>query len=106
MSKVTKSSTKEAIMTALTEAQEEQNLLHEEVTTLQSMIDEMEITTNNKNDVILNLESQVQEEDIKKKALIKQLASQTTDIELAGEKLKNTTRSRPHWNLPEKSSKW
>ena len=72
MNKITKTSTKDEILEALKNAQEEQNLLHEEVTSLQNKIDKLEVL--------------VQEEDVKKKGLIKELASQGSDIELATKK--------------------
>lgn len=111
MSKVTKSSTKEEILKALDEVSEEQEILHMEVTTLNETIEGLEtvaekeqgvlhteVTALNKtiegletvaterNDAVLKLETLVQEEDVKKKGLIKELASQSADIELARKK--------------------
>ena len=68
MSKVTKSNTKDEILAELAEAKKEQGLLHTEITTLNTKIEGLEILG--------------QEEDVKKRGLIKQLAIQTTDIEL------------------------
>lgn len=69
MSKITKSNTKEEILEALDKALEEQNVLHTEVTTLNGKIEGLEIL--------------VQEEDVKKKGLITELANQSVDIDLA-----------------------
>ncbi len=86
MSKITKSSTKDEILKALDEANEEQEILHLEVETLQKQADDMNLLSEEKVKAILNLEELVQEEDVKKKGLIKQLASQTSNIELAKKK--------------------
>jgi len=83
MSKVTKSSTKDEILEALTEAKEEVNILHTEVTSLNGKIEGLETMATEKVEVIVELEALVQQEDGKKKGLIKELASQSTDIELA-----------------------
>jgi hypothetical protein len=83
MSKITKSNTKEEILTALDKALEEQDILHNEVESLQVIVDDLGKETARKDNSITNLESLVQEEDVKKKDLIKELANQSADIELA-----------------------
>lgn len=86
MSKITKSNTKEEILTALDKAEEEHGVLHIEIETLQKKVEDLETLSTEKNDAILDLESQVQEEDVKKQGLIKELAAQSTVIELAKKK--------------------
>lgn len=92
--KINKSSTKEKILEALAEAEDEQELLHNEVESLQVIVDDLRKETTRKNNSITKLETLVQEEDIKKRGLIKQLASQSSDIELGKkttEQLSNLT---------------
>jgi hypothetical protein len=70
--KITTSSTKPEILEALAEAQGEQEVLHVEVESLQRKVEE--------------LETLAQEDGVKKQGLIKELASQSVDIELAKKK--------------------
>lgn len=66
------SSTKPEILAALAEATEEQNVLHKEVVTL--------------NEKIESLETLAKEDGVKKQGLIKQIADQASDVELAKKK--------------------
>ena len=72
MNKITKTSTKEEIMKALEEAEKEVGILNTEIVTLNGNIEHFEIL--------------VKEEDVKKKGLVEQLASQSANIELARKK--------------------
>jgi hypothetical protein len=90
MSKITKSNTKDEILAALAEAKEEQDLLHNEVESLQKDVDILGVVAAERDrdntEKITNLEFLVQEEDVKKKGLIKELAKQSADVELASKK--------------------
>lgn len=86
MGKITKSNTKDEILVALTGAIEEQDLLHGEVESLQVIVDDLQKETAKKDSSITSLETLVQEEDVKKKNLIKEFASQSSAIELANKK--------------------
>ncbi len=86
MSKITKSNTKEEILTALDKALKEQDLLHNEVESLQVIVEDLGKETARKDSSITKLETLVQEEDVKKQGLIKELAAQSTNIELAKKK--------------------
>jgi len=72
--KITSSSTKPEILEALADAQEEQDILHKEISSLNKKIEE--------------LETLIQEEDVKKKGLITELTNQTVDIDLAKQQTK------------------
>jgi hypothetical protein len=86
MSKITKSNTKEEILTALDKALEEQEVLHNEVESLNEKVEQLTTVAVERLESNLTLESQVQEEDVKKQGLIKELAGQSTVIELAKKK--------------------
>jgi len=86
MEKITASSTKPEILAALAEAEKKQDLLHTEITGLNISIEELEKLSKEKSDAIIKLEELAQEDGMKKQGLIKEIASQASDIELARKK--------------------